>query len=407
MSVIDPGVIDGVIDPDNWDDNVGGSGKSMNQLGDEWWIRAFGTPEDSNPFVKDDFTDPRGRRGSVERANEFNAGVPDPIFFLGGTFSSIEELLSRPQIERTVLVPEGDVLVFPTINTAEPDAYDRLPDGTFPDEGTTRLQVNDLLNNNPVSFEVKVGTVEVSEDTVGSLAYRVDSPKGGFSYEIPENTWVRDPDTGQIVPPQTVEPAVADGYWFAYDTKSLLSREDHTVNFIGRLPGLGFELDVKYNILNPIEGNNRKNKLRGTHGKDYIDGKNGKDKLLGFGGDDLLIGGNGKDTIDGGIGDDELWGDNGKDTFIFKRGYGQDTIFDFARKEVVKIKGFRDYKIEYIPGEPMTGEPGEEVSPRGIGETRISFIDYHGDPTGDTLTFVNVASDDLSINLPHGRITLL
>ena len=77
-----------VIFPADWS-NVGGSGKSKNQLGDKWWIGAFGIPEKLNPYTADDITDPRGRRGSVERAYIANIASPDPIFFLGGSFGPV------------------------------------------------------------------------------------------------------------------------------------------------------------------------------------------------------------------------------------------------------------------------------------------------------------------------------
>ncbi len=241
-------------------------------------------------------------------------------------------------------MPEDAVLVFPTINAAEPDAYDK----PFPKEKKTRKNVTSIFGegDNLVSVDSTV-TVDGEEgdkpdfkftEFDRNTGYRRESPKGGFKYIIPKNTWVIDPDTGQTVPPQKVKPAVADGYWFAYDTKSLLSGEDHTVNFTGDYADGAFTLNVTYNILNPIEGTYRRDKLYGTEFNDYIRGKTGKDSLTGLGGDDLILGGWGRDTIDGGSGNDELWGDFGKDTFIFKAGYGQDTIFDFARKEVVEIE---------------------------------------------------------------------
>ena len=67
--------------------------------------------------------------------------------------------------------------------------------------------------------------------------------------------------------------------------------------------------------------------------------------MSGKAGNDFILGGNGRDTIDGGIGDDELWGDNDKDTFIFKKDYGEDTIFDFKVGEVVEIAGFESFEI--------------------------------------------------------------
>jgi Ca2+-binding RTX toxin-like protein len=52
--------------------------------------------------------------------------------------------------------------------------------------------------------------------------------------------------------------------------------------------------------------------------------------LIGGDGDDTLIGGNGADILDGGSGDDNLSGGNGPDTFVFRSGFGNDTIEDFS-----------------------------------------------------------------------------
>ncbi len=55
----------------------------------------------------------------------------------------------------------------------------------------------------------------------------------------------------------------------------------------------------------------------------------GNDVLVGGAGDDKLYGDTGDDTIDFGLGDDHAEGGAGRDTFIFKAGYGADTITDF------------------------------------------------------------------------------
>lgn len=69
--------------------------------------------------------------------------------------------------------------------------------------------------------------------------------------------------------------------------------------------------------------------LNGNNGNDYLDGGKGNDKLFGDAGNDEIEGGAGNDTIDGGLGNDILSGDGGADTFVYKTGYGKDTIEDF------------------------------------------------------------------------------
>jgi Ca2+-binding RTX toxin-like protein len=69
--------------------------------------------------------------------------------------------------------------------------------------------------------------------------------------------------------------------------------------------------------------------LKGNDGNDYLDGGKGNDNLSGGAGNDEIEGGAGNDMIDGGAGNDILSGDGGNDTFIYKTGYGKDTIEDF------------------------------------------------------------------------------
>jgi serralysin len=54
------------------------------------------------------------------------------------------------------------------------------------------------------------------------------------------------------------------------------------------------------------------------------------DKLVGDAGDDTIMGNNGNDQISGEGGNDHLWGGGGSDTFVFKAGFGHDTIEDFG-----------------------------------------------------------------------------
>ncbi|MGE4314205.1 MAG: calcium-binding protein, partial [Pseudobdellovibrionaceae bacterium] len=68
-------------------------------------------------------------------------------------------------------------------------------------------------------------------------------------------------------------------------------------------------------------------------GNDYLNGNDGDDILYGEGGNDQLYGGSGNDILDGGTGSDTLIGQGGDDVFVYKIGYGQDTISDFSRGE--------------------------------------------------------------------------
>jgi Ca2+-binding RTX toxin-like protein len=68
----------------------------------------------------------------------------------------------------------------------------------------------------------------------------------------------------------------------------------------------------------------------GTSGSDSLNGADGYISVLnGYEGNDSLNGGTGNDILDGGSGNDYLSGGAGNDTYVFKKGYGQDTISDY------------------------------------------------------------------------------
>ncbi|MFC2448007.1 MAG: hypothetical protein ACFNVL_03635, partial [Candidatus Nanoperiomorbus sp.] len=73
----------------------------------------------------------------------------------------------------------------------------------------------------------------------------------------------------------------------------------------------------------------RDNIIAGNYGDDTIYGSNGVNILYGEAGNDSLYGGSNNDTIIGGKGNDRLSGGYGNDTYIFSKGDGKDTIYDY------------------------------------------------------------------------------
>jgi Ca2+-binding RTX toxin-like protein len=69
--------------------------------------------------------------------------------------------------------------------------------------------------------------------------------------------------------------------------------------------------------------------LYGQAGTDYLYSGYGDDVLDGGEGDDFLSGEYGNDVLDGGLGNDSLSGDLGNDLYLFGRGLGQDTIYNY------------------------------------------------------------------------------
>ncbi|MAM13005.1 MAG: hypothetical protein CML23_21655 [Rhizobiaceae bacterium] len=73
--------------------------------------------------------------------------------------------------------------------------------------------------------------------------------------------------------------------------------------------------------------------VHGDGGDDEIHGSSQYDRLSGDGGNDTLYGNGGNDRLYGGEGNDKLYGGSGADTFVFDKGFGHDTIFDFSQSE--------------------------------------------------------------------------
>lgn len=77
----------------------------------------------------------------------------------------------------------------------------------------------------------------------------------------------------------------------------------------------------------------------GGDGNDTITGGGGRDRLMGNLGDDHLFGGNHRDVLSGGEGNDHLTGGKGGDRFLFKTGWGVDTITDFSGNDRLDLRG--------------------------------------------------------------------
>lgn len=92
----------------------------------------------------------------------------------------------------------------------------------------------------------------------------------------------------------------------------------------------------------------------GRDGADVIDGGEGNDYVFGGIGNDVMNGGEGSDTLFGDAGNDVLIGDKGNDrmtggagadTFMFRSGFGHDTVMDFGDGDVIDLAGgdFTDF----------------------------------------------------------------
>jgi serralysin len=79
-----------------------------------------------------------------------------------------------------------------------------------------------------------------------------------------------------------------------------------------------------------LKGGAGNDSLFGEAGNDTLNGGGGNDQLNGGAGDDTITGATENDVIEGGAGNDKLTGAAGNDTFVFRAGFGHDTITDFT-----------------------------------------------------------------------------
>lgn len=75
-------------------------------------------------------------------------------------------------------------------------------------------------------------------------------------------------------------------------------------------------------------------------GDDQLVGSDETDTLIGGVGNNRISGNAGDDSLDGGSGRDYLYGGLGSDTYIYKKGYGTDTISDSQGTNYIEISGY-------------------------------------------------------------------
>ncbi len=111
----------------------------------------------------------------------------------------------------------------------------------------------------------------------------------------------------------------------------------------------GGQWDLTALKLKSMEGTPDGEILWGFYTDDTLDGGGGNDSLNGGGGNDLLLGGGGNDNLKGDAGEDRLVGGGGNDfldggtgsdTFVWGRGDGNDTIYDWGgSNDALELRG--------------------------------------------------------------------
>ena len=100
--------------------------------------------------------------------------------------------------------------------------------------------------------------------------------------------------------------------------------------------------------------------ISGTSGADTLFGGAGADQIFGGSGNDSLVGGAGNDVLNGGSGKDILRGGSGNDRFLYDdRGFGIDTIMDFATGDRIDLNALHVGEISQLT--PFMSQVGSDV----------------------------------------------
>lgn len=164
-----------------------------------------------------------------------------------------------------------------------------------------------------------------------------------------------------------------------FDTNNQLFNQ-----FLGLYQDTKYEETIIEGHAKVIRGSSGNDNLAGTGENDYLVGGAGNDTLSGGNGNDILRGdvgndslsaGNGNDHLDGGTGNDSLTGGAGNDLYVYRKGDGNDTIFDREGINTLRLLditpeelGFRHVSIG--------GYPSLEIRIISAGE-KIVLRDYY------------------------------
>lgn len=145
----------------------------------------------------------------------------------------------------------------------------------------------------------------------------------------------------------------------------MLEIDGKTVAVKDNITSSGSSFIVGTNGADNIIASDKKNIIMGGDGHDCVTGgkstdtifgdadydrilvSDGNDVVYGGTGNDYRNGGDGSDILDGGQGTDFIDGGKGDDTYIFKLGYGSDTIQDSNGNNTLE-QGNQDAAIEFL-----------------------------------------------------------
>lgn len=137
-----------------------------------------------------------------------------------------------------------------------------------------------------------------------------------------------------------------------------------------------------------MRGGDGNDYIFGREGADLLAGANGADRLLGGKGDDVLSGGAGSDMLVGEAGNDLLTGGAGADTFLFRTGFGHDTVTDFraggehdviavARSDFADFAALSSHLSDTALGALLTLHDGSTLTLSDVGKASLTAHDFY------------------------------
>ncbi len=256
------------------------------------------------------------------------------------------------------------------------------------------------------TFTLDVANVNDAPELVTPLV-DVDAAEGeSFSYVIPDGTF-RDIDAGDVI---TYTATLADGSdlpgWLSIDsTSGTLSGElpldaagDYDI-IIQATDQSGASVSDSFHlaIANLVQTGPLGGFGFGTSMDDLIIGSSRSDRLFGYDGDDEVIAGGGNDMLWGGNGNDTLVGGDGMDVLF--GGAGNDHLQGGAENDSIEGGAGDDILDGGAGNDMLVGGSGDDIYlfSRSGGQDMINNFAFWSDDV-DTLSFTDVAYDDLSFN---------
>ena len=137
-----------------------------------------------------------------------------------------------------------------------------------------------------------------------------------------------------------------------------------------------------------IRGGDDNDYIFGRDGDDVLEGGKGSDRLLGGKGDDVLVGGAGLDMLVGDAGNDVMTGGAGADSFLFRTGFGHDTVTDFraggehdviaiAKSDFADFAALSAHLIDTAAGALLTLHDGSTLTLNDVTRASLGAHDFY------------------------------